>query len=173
MSGADWNMHLAEGETILWQGRPDGALTIHTSEISKAAFGIFFTGFSVFWMTMAAKAGGFFWMFGLIFFVTGLGQIAQALAGNAFKRRRTWYTLTDRRAFIATDLPFQGRRLKFYPITSDLSIEYLDDNMPSLFFASETKRKNRGTYQQPVGFERIADAPLVLDHIRNIQQGNA
>lgn len=171
MSKLDWKDHLHNGEDIVWQGRPDGRFSVGIKDIGSAAFGIFFAGFAVFWMTKASQAGGVFWMFGLIHFSVGASMVFWALFGGVFRRRHTRYTLTNKRAFIATDMPFRGRRLKSYPISPDTSVDYVDAELPSIMFATETRRGNKGTYEAKIGFERIADASEVLSHIRNIQQG--
>ncbi len=173
MSSADWGKHLQEGEEIVWQGRPDVAISLGVKEIGMAIFGTFFAGFALFWMIAASRGDGGFWMFGLLHFSVGASLVAWSIFGGAFRRKRTWYTLTNRRAFIASDMPIRGRSLKSYPITQNLPIDYLDNAVPSILFATETKRGKNGTHDVPVGFERIADAPRVLEHIRKIQQGDA
>lgn len=165
-----WDGLLDDDEPIIWQGRPDGRFVFKPQMIFLTLFGLFFAGFALFWMIGAAQAGGVFWMFGLLHFSVGIGIVASSIFGSTFLRRRTWYTLTDRRAFIARKLPFLGRSLKSYPITKDTVVEYRDAKRPSVMFASEQKRGKNGTREVPVGFEHIADARSVLQMIRNIQK---
>lgn len=173
MNGGDWKHHLQSGEEILWQGRPDGAFVIEATNLKSAVFNIFLIGFAVFWMAGAAESGGTFWMFGLLIFFIGLARLANSPLGGTFRRRQTWHTLTNRRAFIATNFPLKGRGLKSDPITPDLPIDYVDGTRPTIYFASETKHSKDLTYERSIGFERIEDAPRVLEHIRKIQQGDA
>ena len=170
VSNAGWDGLLDDGENILWQGRPDGGFAFKTSMIFLTVFGLFFAGFALFWMTMASMAGGYFWMFGLIHFAVGVGIIAGSILYPSYKRRRTWYTLTNRRAFIATVLPLLGKRLKSYPITEDTQIEFQDNAIPSVMFATETKRGKNSTYTVPIGFENISDARQVLTLLRSVQK---
>jgi len=170
---SDWAGLLDKDETILWQGRPDGGFAFKPSMIFTTVFGLFFSGFALFWMIMASTGGGYFWTFGLIHFFAGFAVILGPLFGGMWMRRHTWYTLTDRRAFIATDLPIKGRSLKSYPIIADTVIDYQDNALPSVFFASKTVPTKNGSKEVPIGFERIVDGPSVLKHIRKIQQDTA
>ena len=121
---AGWEGILDKNEKILWQGRPDAKLRLRASKLVGVVFGLVFAGFALFWMIAASFAGGFFWMFGLLHFFVGLGVAAGALYGSSWRRKHSWYTLTDRRAFIATDMPFRGRSLKSYPITRDTILDF-------------------------------------------------
>ncbi len=123
MSREGWDDLLAEGEAILWQGQPDGALRMDWTRATEFGMGLAVAAFALFWMWGASQAGGLFWIFGLLFLGIGLWQALQPNLVDTLNRRRTWYTLTDRRAFIATDWLGQGRRLASYPITADTLID--------------------------------------------------
>ncbi len=170
MSGATgWQDILDPGEQIIWQGRPDGAVVLRAKNIMLLVFGLIFAGFALFWMVLAANAGGWFWMFGLIHFSVGVGIIWSAVYWSAYRRRRSWYTLTDRRAFIATDLPIRGKRLKSWPITPETSLELVEGPPATVNFATEVKRGEHSTYQVAVGFERIPDGKEVYRMLRDVQ----
>ena len=164
-----WEGILDPGETILWQGRPDGAVTLTPGSVVMALFGLLFAGFALFWMVMASLAGGYFWMFGLIHFAVGVGIMVSGPLGSAFTRRHSYYTLTDRRAFIATDLPLVGRRLRSYPITADTTLDFEDGALATLNFATVPRRGRNGVHEVPVGFARIRDGRAVLALMRDIQ----
>ncbi len=171
MSTSGWETILDNGEQILWQGRPDTAIHIGPANIVSMLFGLAFAGFALFWMIMASAAGGAFWMFGLIHFTAGLALATGPILWGPFKRARTWYTLTDRRAFIATDLPLVGKRLKSYPITRDTIVDYQPGDPATIHFARETRRGSKGRrYQVPIGFRFIADGDEVYAVIRDIQR---
>ena len=165
-----WDGILDTDEEILWQGRPDPKFTFKPAMIFTTLFGMAFAGFALFWMIMASSAGGYFWMFGLIHFAVGVGIIAGSIILPSYKRRRTWYTLTSRRAFIASVMPVFGKRLKSYPITADTQIEFQDNPIPSVMFASETRRGKNSSYTVPIGFELIHDARQVLTLLRSVQK---
>ena len=165
-----WEGILDSDEEIQWQGRPDGAVVWKASYLFTGLFGLAFAGFALFWMIMAAQSGGGFWMFGLIHFFVGLGIGATPPFWNAYRRRKSWYTLTNRRAIIATDLPLQGRKLKSYPITKDTMLELNSGTPASIIFATERRRSKNGTYNVKIGFERIKDGQQVYTILRDIQK---
>lgn len=160
---AGWEGILEAGEQILWQGRPGQAFHIGFEDLFKGVFGLFFAGFAAFWMAMAMTAGGFFWMFGLLHFGAGLALVFGSLLGPTIRRRNTWYTLTDRRAFIATDMPLKSRSLKSYPIGPDTALAYYDGDPATIHFAREQRRTDKGRgYTVDIGFERISEGDKVL-----------
>lgn len=167
---AGWEGILAADEHILWQGRPDQGFHIGWLQVPLAAFGLFFAGFALFWMVMASQAGGIFWMFGLLHFGVGLSIVFSATLLETITRRGTWYTLTDRNAFIATDLPFKGRNLETYPITPDTRLTLRDGAPGSVIFGAKLKRGNNGSRSVDVGFNRIDDAGHVYHLMRKAQR---
>ena len=167
-----WRGLLAGGEKILWQGRPEPGFRLDLSQPMLLVMGVFFMGFSLFWMAMASQSGGFFWMFGLLFFGIGFFNAIGIHFWKSYRRGKTHYTLTNKQAFIATDL-FDKKRLKSYPINANTTIEFVDTSPPSLIFAQEPKRRKNGRYQVPVGFEFITDARDVMQQIRDIQQASS
>ncbi len=120
---------------------------------------------------MAAQSGGIFWMFGLIHFSAGLGIIYSATIRDTVKRRGTWYTLTDRRAFIATDLPLKSRTLDSYAIDARARLSWREGSPGSVTFASEERRGTKGRrYNVDIGFERINEAGKVYGLMRTVQR---
>jgi len=165
-----WKGILDDGEEIMWQGRPDGAIVWRMAYAFSIVFGLMFSGFALFWMIMAAQSGGPFWMFGLLHFFAGIGIALGPPFWGAWRRRHTWYTLTDRRAFIATDMPIRGRDLKSYPIDDDTLVEVDNGNPGSIYFATERKRRQKGYQDVKVGFERIGDWERPYHLIRGMQR---
>ena len=165
-----WEGILDPGEAILWQGRPDGKVTWRIGHVMTFVFGLVFAGFALFWMIMASQAGGGFWMFGLIHFAAGIGLAFGPPFWSAWRRRHTWYTLTGQRAFIATDIPFQGRALKSFPITPATTIDYQAGEPATIHFAHEYRSTKHGSRRVPVGFERIENGAEVYRLIREAQK---
>lgn len=169
-----WEGILDPGERIVWQGRPDQGFHVDAGEIPAALFALLFSGFAVFWMTKVATAGGAFWMFGLIHFSVGIGIFWKSLFGPTRRRRRTWYTLTDRRAFIATKSARNGKELKSYPITANTRLAMRDGRPATIHFARERRQGSKGrSYTVPIGFERVADGQKVLAFLRAAQRKEA
>lgn len=168
-----WEGILSAGEHILWQGRPSPRLRFVPRQIPRLLFALAFTGFSVFWMSKAMQSGGGFWMFGLIFFGLGLYQIAQVIAGNGLLHRFTHYTLTNRRAIIATNPPLMRKTLQSYPISADTPLDFRNDDPPSIHFTIARMTGRYGTEPRSAGFENITDGQHVLALMRKIQRGEA
>lgn len=164
-----WEGLLDPGEKILWQGRPDPGIFLHATHIVMGLFGAAFAGFALFWMIMAWTAGGYFWTFGLLHFSIGLIIMLGGPLGGPYIRRHTWYSLSNRRAFIATDFPLLGKRLNSYPIRPDTPIIFDDGDRASIFFATKPVRTKNGLRNEAIGFERIAEGRDVMSLIRQIQ----
>lgn len=166
-----WASILDPGEDILWQGTPEPGITLTATSIFEALFGLAFAGFALFWMVMAAQAGGGFWAYGLIHFTVGVGLLAHAVLWPRYRRSRTYYSLTDRRAFIATDLPLVGRSLKSYPISKDTQLELIPGDPATVHFATAQVRTKNGFRTKDIGFERITRGEDVFRMMRDIQTG--
>lgn len=164
-----WHEILDADEHILWQGRPDTAFAFKPSMLATLIFGIFFSGFALFWIIGASQAGGNFWMFGLIHFFAGVGVALTPFVWPSFQRRHTWYTLTNKRGLIATNIPFVGRRLRSYPINDTTVIEYAPGAFASVYFGHRKVIRNDRRKIAPDGFERINDGQEVMKLIRAMQ----
>ena len=170
-TGDPWAGFLDPGETILWQGRPNGNLRFKWGNIAISVFGVFFFGFAVHWTNMAAQTDDFiFPLFGLPFMVIGAYMVVGVHFFDAYKRRKTFYTLTTKRAFIATDVLFKS--MKSFPITKETDLEYLPGPPATIYFARQKKRSNNGSYLVRIGFELIEDGEEVYQHFHTIQQTN-
>lgn len=159
-----WQGILEDGERILWQGRPEKGVRWLDGDISGTFMGIVMVCFALFWMYQAASMGTAMWLFGFVFLLVG-GR--QAISGNiipAFIRSRTWYTLTDRRAIIATDMPVRGRSLTTIPITSDTQVTLEAGDPGSILFGPPQLARRRGE-----AFLLIQNPEHVLRLIREAQ----
>lgn len=159
-----WQGLLDEGETILWQGRPDKGIRWFDGDFTSTIMGVVMVCFALFWMFKAAQADTLMWLFGFLFLIVGARQ---TIAGNvvpAYIRSRTWYTLTDRRAIIATHIPVRGRRLTTVPITPETEITLEAGTPGSILFGPPTRALRRGE-----AFLLIPEAQQVMRLIRQIQ----
>ena len=169
-AASGWEGILEQGETILWQGRPDTAVDLLQIKSFNVLFGLAYAGFALFWMSMSAAmvwsgpmGGGpfaLFPLFGLPFFVIGLNVMGGKVFWDAYRRRRTWYTLTDRRAFEATSL-FGIRRLRSVPVEAATPVERLDVPPDSIRIGPHVGDK--------VIFQRLPDMSEPYRHLRAIR----
>jgi hypothetical protein len=165
-----WEGILEPNEAIIWQGRPERGIGWRPSHMFTVLFGLAFSGFATIWMYMASFAGGYMWMFGLIHFTAGLGVIILPIAGPAYMRHKTWYTLTNMRAFIADITVFGRKRIKSYPISKSTKVKVKNGPLTTIHFATRTGRSKRGRYTIPIGFERLSDGEAVAKLISDMQK---
>lgn len=107
---AELTRRLIGHEKLIWWDRPIAKLLARREFQYPFLFGLFFFGFSVFWMTMAWHAPGGFFLFGLPFIGFGLWTISAPWRAY---RRADWtlYALTDRRALI-----LEGSTTRSFPL---------------------------------------------------------
>jgi hypothetical protein len=189
--GTGWDGILEPGETILWQGQPVSGLVWRDMIGGRLPIGIIFTAFSTFWIGlaiwMAASIDGpillrlLFPMAGLPFLGIGLYMLVGHLYWDALVRAGTWYTLTDRRAFIATDI-LGRRKLDSYPIDEMTGLSLIDGIPGDVIFATVTHSRPRRvaapnrsrnrlatSTRNQQGFRHIAEARRVWRMIRDRQ----
>ncbi|WP_068108859.1 hypothetical protein [Tropicimonas marinistellae] len=179
MSGTrgDWDGILAPGEKILWQGRPEPGLSFRGLDPRRVLFGLAMLAIAVFWTLGAARATSdaplvlrlLFPLVGVLFIAQGARLAGGARVWQAWLRARSWYSLSNRRAFIATEI-FGRRGLNSWPITADTAIGFDEGPPASVYFADAGSRFGRGGR---VGFERISEGREVLNLMRRIQRGAA
>lgn len=171
MSGAEeWQGILDPGEEIVWQGAPEPSVRFKFHSPSEPLFFLFFVGFSIFWMAMASMAGGFFWMFGLLFFFVGSYQLVGQHFYKAYLRKNIFYTLTNKRAFIASKNAVGHKSLESYPITSDTPLTLEEGTFTSIYFTTKRAATASGHNRvQKVGFELLADGRTVFERMRKVQ----
>jgi hypothetical protein len=190
-----WDGLLEEGEEILWQGQPDAHVEYRQLISGTSLFGAFFAGFAIFWVSMAmfitsgmndAVGRGIatvFPLFGLPFIAVGLYMVAGRLFWDAYQRRHTHYTLTNRAAFIATDI--RGKRsLERHEITARNPLTLQEDTPGTVWFASVIHQRRRRAVQagrsglrsgqrvateEAIGFRRIPEARRVFALMRTVQ----
>ena len=166
MQDDPWKDLLDPDEEILWQGRPVAGVTLRDFRPLEAGMGLFFMGFSLFWMITASRAGGVFWMFGLIFFAVGFYNAIGAIFWKAYLRGHMHYTLTSKRCFIATDV-FSRKELKTYMLNAGTELSLVDGPVGSVYFATDTKTGPNRKAEVQVGFEQIADPRKVMKLMRD------
>ena len=165
-----WEDYLDPGETLLWQGAPATGLRFTVTGAVLSFFGIFFLGFSLFWVSMAAAMGGgfLFPLFGLPFVGVGLWLVFGHWFFDAYTRKKTRYALTSKRALIARTV--YGRRMESYPITPDSPIRLISGTLDTVHFAQKTYRTSNGTSVKNIGFRYIEDGQDVFNLLRKVQE---
>src|SRR3989442_217675 len=94
---------LVPGEQVLWSGRPDPRRLLDATDVYVIPFSLLWGGFAIFWEILAIQAGdlvGELW--GIPFVLVALYLIAGRFLFMGWKRRRTTYAVTSRRAIIGS-----------------------------------------------------------------------
>ncbi len=111
---------LLQGESIQWSGQPDPSINLSRGDIFLIPFSLCFFAFAAFWLGSVVsssfanleEAGGvilFFYLFGLLIAIMGFYFAFGRFIYKKWKKTRTYYALTNKRALILT-LTF-GRNL--------------------------------------------------------------
>lgn len=109
----NWDGLLAPDEDILWLGQPHATVNWRGLISPLTLMGVFFTGFSMFWIGMAFVMTAdtdapfpfnFFPLFGLPFLATGLWMLGGRRL-DAWLRKRKGFMLTNQTAVVAQNAP--------------------------------------------------------------------
>ncbi|PIV76163.1 MAG: hypothetical protein COW55_02820 [Rhodobacteraceae bacterium CG17_big_fil_post_rev_8_21_14_2_50_65_11] len=181
-TGNGWKGILEPGERILWQGQPRRNIDWSGLVNPMTLMGVFFTGFSLFWIAMAfAMTVGtdapfpfnFFPLFGLPFLLIGLWMLGGRLVVDAWLRGRTWYTLTSQTAFIARNA-FGKKTLESWPLQDMDRITWEEGDPGSVIFhmrgGAGVRRSSNGTPIQFPGFRQIDGSQQVYSLMRKLRR---
>lgn len=102
---------LVSGETVLWTGKPNTAVVFHKEDAFLVPFSLLWGGFAIFWEASVlglvgaqnSSAPSFFVLWGIPFVVIGQYLIWGRFFVSGWKKRRTYYALTNRRAIVVQD----------------------------------------------------------------------
>lgn len=174
MSAPGWESILEPGERVLWQGRPDGGLRFDGFDLGTTVFGLAAAGFAIFFFVQGLGAVGsgalgfLFPLAGLVFLGVGLNLAGGRFFLDAWRRRRTWYSLTSRRAFIATQL-FGRRRLREWRIDASTVVDLRDGPLQSVGFTGSRVAPAAAR----ASFDGLADGRQVLALMEQVKAGTA
>jgi len=166
-----WEGFLDAGETIVWQGRPyPGVILRGPSLIVITAGAIFLLIPAAMLLTSRDAISGRYAVVAFPFVVFGLAAMLAAPQLGAYRRRNSWYALTDRRAVIATRF-FWQRSLDSYTIDQWTHLVLKKTRFPSVFFVSKAIQTGNGTRYRNIGFDHIEEGAHVYEMMRHIKDG--
>ncbi|MCT8158911.1 aspartate carbamoyltransferase catalytic subunit [Pseudoruegeria sp. SHC-113] len=166
-----WQGILDEGETLLWQGRPDTRFVVMRKDLLPALFGLAFAGLALRMMAGALEDGPFPALFLLLFVAAGLAVAVATPFRFWLRRRVATYSLSTRRAFIANLWP--RKMLRAYEIAPDDVLELAEGSPGSVYFRTQYRNTAKGSRRERIGFERIDEARHVYDLLRQVQRSRA
>ena len=164
-----WDGILDESEEILWQGAPAPGLQLDYQSPLEFLSSAVFAGLAFYWIILAYQGTGHFGFVGVIFLAIGLYGLVFKHFWHAFVRQNTYYTLTDRRAFIATSVPMLEKKLNSYDITPETNLEITEGKYSKIIFAESVRRGRKQDYTIKIGFERLENGRDVYSKMRELQ----
>ncbi|MFD2172695.1 hypothetical protein [Rhodobacter lacus] len=170
---AGWDGILQPGEQILWRGQPIRRIR-WGKLVAGVVFALGFCGIGGALSLAAAREGSLFWLVGLVLCLLGIAALVVTLLDERMRRNDTFFTLSDRAAYIARRHWAKGRVLESWPIRAGMEIALQGgDKAGDVIFASRTTGRGKEAEIEPVGFFDIIGAPEVfalLKHARDARE---
>jgi hypothetical protein len=161
-----WEGILGPGEEIVWQGAPVQGLFWQFDRRKTIAAIVAAAGALALLAFTYRPAGDGSGNPILVFLAWGVIAAVLYHARSFWDRRRTFYTLTNQRAFIAT-WHFGVQTLRAYPIATMRPLRLVDTRPGHVWFDHDTvERKRQGTWETEiveVGFQTLANPREVHD----------
>jgi hypothetical protein len=179
-----FSSELLPGEIIEWTGQPNRSIIFHREDWFVIPFSLMWGGFAIFWLLGASglwdiwqsKPTHPFQIFGVIwgtpFVVVGQYMIWGRFFHQRWKRARTYYALTNRRALIV-EHGFKGRKSSsvFFENLSVTDKRVRGDGIGSISFggplSGEWRSKNKPP--RPPTFDDIDNADSVYQTALHLQ----
>lgn len=167
----NWDEILEPGEKLLWQGRPDGSAVWQRRHILPVLLGFGVACLGLIWIFLVSDGNIYTAAMGLILIVLGafLGLAPPIM--SSMVRKASWYSLSNKRAFIAMHRKSVGRKLAAYRIDPEFELLFDYKDPATIIFAIETRQPGNAAYTVKIGFEQIRDGEKVYQMLRDIQAG--
>lgn len=167
----EWEGLLDPDEWIIWQGKPSSRIQLEFDSIFLVLFMMVWGGIPLFMVITnpAALLLGVPTLF--------LGIALYFFAGQhfwaAYQRSRTFYSLSNTRAFIAR-AGLTGRKLDSYPITEPTTLQIDEGRSKTVWFgATKGRQMFSSKTEKKLGFERLEAPRDVYQLLRKVQRGDA
>jgi hypothetical protein len=131
---------LLREEKILWAGQPEPKL-FGSGDLFFVPFGLFFLGFSVFWVL---GASGFlygqklsaFGLFGIPFVLVGCHMLFGRFFVKSWKQRNTYYAVTNQRVLVLCTVPNRSLQAVFINEIPTLNKSVGSDGIGTIVFGN-------------------------------------
>lgn len=160
---------LLAGETLRWAGIPNPRVIFHSDDWISIPFSLVWTGFFVFWEGNAlGLIGGskgfddFFAIWGIPFLLVGNYIVWGRFFHDAWLKRRTYYAVTNRRAFILQE-GWERKSVSAFP--NEISIiEREGSQRGTLWLGPKYPlRGPRGSKTRSMSRFAVGDVPVFAD----------
>ena len=180
---------LVPGESIVWSGRPNPSVILHREDWFAIPFSLMWGGFAIFWLLIASgllnwsnKPNHPFQLFAVIwgtpFVLVGQYLIWGRFIYRRWKKNRTYYALTNRRALIVEYGLTNSREVSSASLATVSVIDrrVRGDGNGSISFGGPvagdfqfTKRSNNQTPRFPTFYD-IDNADSLYQDIQRLQE---
>ena len=178
---------LSPGERVEWSGQPNPAVIFHPSDASMIPFSLLWGGFAVVWFLAAAgiwnptsfryhariQGAGLIW--GGVFVVVGQYMIWGRFLYDRWKKPRTFYALTNRRALIIGH-GITGRKVTsvYFEKLALIDKRVRRDGIGSVAFGGAVRdawQMGKRRKPRPPTFDDVDEAESVYQHAERLRTG--
>jgi hypothetical protein len=158
---------LLAGERLLWSGRPDGGVRFFKGDVVAIPLTLMWAGFAFFWewTVLHSDAPVFMKLWGIPFVLVGLYISVGRFFIDAYRRRRTFYAVTDRRVLAVTRWTRGHVRAIGLASVGEMTVTSDREGAGTLTFGPEPAR---GPFHSP-GWPGAQSAPLAFEGIEGVR----
>ena len=140
--------YLRADERLLWHGTPDAGVLFTPEDAFLIPFSILWCGFAIFWESsvIGGNAPFFFRLWGIPFVVIGLYFVVGRFFYKSYRKRRTMYAITTRRAMMVESRTFADLPLADQPVAIRRSRDarHASVTFPDAFLPGPSTRRRYG-----------------------------
>ena len=182
-----FSSELLPGEVIQWTGRPNPSVTFHSEDLYMIPFSLLWGGFAIFWLLGASgiwdwsnhpnkNLGWFGIVWGTPFVLAGQDLIWGRFVYERWKKKRTYYAITNRRALIV-EYGLRNRNVTAasFEALSMIGKKVRSDGIGSIAFGGPVTAKFRAGKNnppRPPTFDDVDGADAVYQLAISIQDQN-
>lgn len=166
-----WEEIFEPDEVLLWQGRPDPSFAWQKRHILPVILGIGVACLGVIWIFFTTLGNGYTVIMGVVLLLLAAFLAIAPPVMAMMVRKATWYSLSNKRGFVAMHRPNLGRRLNAYAIDPDFPIKFDGKALGTIFFALAPRPSGNTSDLMRINFDRINDGQKVYDLMCAIQKG--
>ena len=166
-----WEEIFEPGEVLLWQGRPDPSFVWQKRHILPVILGLGVACLGVLWIFFTPLGDGYTVIMGVVLLLLAAFLAIAPPVMAAMVRKASWYSLSNKRAYIAMHRPNLGRKLAAYPIDPDFEIKFDAKTPATITFAIAVRQTGSVSDPVAISFDLIEDGQKVYDLMCEIQRG--
>ncbi|KPU83325.1 hypothetical protein JI58_09175 [Marinosulfonomonas sp. PRT-SC04] len=165
-----WEDIFEPDEVLLWQGRPDPSFAWQKRHILPVILGLGVACLGILWIFFTPLGNGYTVIMGLVLLLLAAFLAIAPPVMAAMVRKASWYSLSNKRGYIAMHRPNLGRKLAAYPIDPDFELKFDAKTPATIIFAMAVRKTGSVSDPVKISFDLIEDGQKVYDLMRKIQR---